>query len=183
MSIESLYEPQLLHNMAAQSAWRPPTSNPQLYARSTSALGQTAAPQVPPEMPSLRGMSDRISELLLDNYALTGNADWIGLRDRATTIFAADTTTATTKKGAQLQTSPPLSRALPPPTPTQVPSPSWSAKEWEIDSTRILDVSMMLDGNYNATADPEWLEIGSRMRSCCRDVCTCILQYIFDLRS
>ena len=40
-------------------------------------------------MPNLRGVRDRISELLLANYALTGNAEWIGIRDRATTIFAA----------------------------------------------------------------------------------------------
>ena len=161
--------------MAAQSTRRPPpNSSPQLYAPSRIPFGQTAAPQVPPEMPSLRGMYDRISELLLDNYALTGNADWIGLRKQATTIFAVPTT-ATTRKGAPLQTSP-LQRVLPPsPMPTQVPSPTW-----EIDSTRILDVSMMLDGNYNATADPEWLEIGSRMRSCYRDDCPA-LQKVFKI--
>lgn len=151
-----------------QPTWRPPTtSSPQLYAR--SPLGQTAAapPPVPPEMPNLRGMYDRISELLLDNYALTGNADWIGLRDQATTIFAVPNTSTARKP---LPTSPPP-RALPTPptlTPSPVSSPTCSAKEWDIDSTRVLDVSMMLDGNYNATADPEWLEIGSRMRSCYR---------------
>ena len=91
---------------------------------------------------------------------------------QATTIFAVPNT-STAKK--PLPTSPPP-RALPPPPPTlttpPVSSPTCSAKEWDIDSTRVLDVSMMLDGNYNATADPEWLEIGSRMRSCYRDDCS-----------
>lgn len=100
----------------------------------------------------MQGMYDRISELLLDNYVITGNADWIALRNQATTIFSV--ATSTTTRNAPAKTAP-VSRALPP-------------IEWDIDSTRILDVSMMLDGNYNATADPEWLEIGSRIRSCYR---------------
>ena len=152
--------------MAAQLA--PSTSGPELCTRRHFAADSPPPPPVPapppamPATPSLRNVYDRISEMLLDNYALTGNADWIGMRDRATAIFAAAATVTATKK--PLHTLPPLTF---PPTPTaRVSSPSW-----EIDSTKILDVSMMLDGNYNATADPEWLEIGSRMRSCYRDDC------------
>ena len=132
-------------------AWMPARAS-----RSSCVPGQTPSRVPPtPEMPSLQGMHDRISELLLDNYVITGNADWIALRNQATTIFSV--ATSTTTRNAPVKTSP-LPRALPP-------------TEWDIDSTRILDVSMMLDGNYNATADPEWLEIGSRIRSCYRDFC------------
>ena len=162
--------------MAAQSTWRPPpTSGAQLYARSPSPV------PVAPEMPNLR---DRISELLLANYALTGNAEWIGIRDRATTIFAVQPPATIAARTNQTRTSPPPPQPrrilFPPPlapTPRRasLPLPSLSATaagELETDSTRILDVSMMLDGNYNATADPEWLQIGSRLRSCYRDDCS-----------
>ena len=164
--------------MAAQSTWRPPppTSGALLYARSPSPT-----PLIAPEMPNLRGVRDRISELLLANYALTGNAEWIGIRDRATTIFAVQPPAAA--RTNQTRTSPPPQQPrrilFPPPrapTPRRaslpLPSLSATAGELETDSTRILDVSMMLDGNYNATADPEWLQIGSRLRSCYRDECS-----------
>ena len=161
--------------MAAPSTWRPPpTSGAQLYARSPSPV------PVAPEMPNLRGVRDRISELLLANYALTGNAEWIGIRDRATTIFAVQPPATAAKNLTRASTPPPQPRPIlfpPPLAPTprraSLPLPSLSAAsgEWETDSTRILDVSMMLDGNYNATADPEWLQIGSRLRSCYRDDC------------
>ena len=49
-------------------------------------------------MPNLRGVRDRISELLLANYALTGNAEWIGIRDRANTIFAVQPPTTAASK-------------------------------------------------------------------------------------
>ena len=174
--------------MAAQSTWRPPppTSGTLLHARSPSPSTGGPAPPVAPEMPNLRGVRDRISELLLANYALTGNAEWIGIRDRATTIFAATPPPATAASTAKNQnrastppqqppriTFPPPSRAPAPTRRASLPLPSLSASagELETDSTRILDVSMMLDGNYNATADPEWLQIGSRLRSCYRDDC------------
>merc|ERR1719433_1806387 len=98
--------------MAAQSTRRPPpTSGALLYARSPSPV------PVAPEMPNLRGVRDRISELLLANYALTGNAEWIGIRDRATTIFAVQPPSTAAKNLTRASTPPPQPRQIlfPPP--------------------------------------------------------------------